>query len=74
MLSRMWRKWNIPPFLMGLQADTTTQEIRLLISQKFGHSIPSYPLLGIFPKDAPTYNKDIYSTMFIAAVFMIPRN
>jgi hypothetical protein len=24
------------------------------------------PLLGIYPKDAPTYNKDTCSTMFIA--------
>jgi hypothetical protein len=28
------------------------------------------PLLGMFPKDAPTYNKDTYSTMFIATLFM----
>jgi hypothetical protein len=32
------------------------------------------PLLGIYPKDAPTYNKDMCSTMFIAALFMISRS
>jgi hypothetical protein len=32
------------------------------------------PLLGIYPKDGPTYNKDIYSTMFIAALFIIVRS
>ena len=28
-------------------------------------------LLGIYPKDAPTYNKDTCSTMFIVALFII---
>jgi hypothetical protein len=32
------------------------------------------PLLGIYPEDAPTFNKDTCSTMFIAALFIIPRN
>jgi hypothetical protein len=31
------------------------------------------PLLGIYPKDAPTYNKGTCSTMFIAALFIITR-
>jgi hypothetical protein len=43
--------------LVGLQADTTTLEISLLVSQKSGYSIP---LLGIYP---PTYNKNTCSTM-----------
>jgi len=34
---------------------------------------PAIPLLGIYPKDAPTSNKDTYSTMFIAALFIIAR-
>jgi hypothetical protein len=32
------------------------------------------PLLGIYPKDAPTCNKDTCSTMFIGAIFIIARN
>jgi hypothetical protein len=28
------------------------------------------PLLDIYPEDAPTYNKDTCSTMFIAALFI----
>jgi hypothetical protein len=28
---------------------------------------PAIPLLGIYPIDAPTYNKDTCSTMFITA-------
>jgi hypothetical protein len=34
---------------------------------------PAIPLLGIYPKDGPTCNKDTCSTMFIAAIFIIPR-
>jgi len=29
------------------------------------------PLLNIYPKDAPTYNKDTCSTVFIAALLFI---
>jgi hypothetical protein len=32
------------------------------------------PLLAIYPKDLPTYNKDTCSTMFIAAIFIIARS
>jgi len=34
---------------------------------------PAIQLLGIYPKDAPTYNKDTLFTMFIAALFIIAR-
>jgi len=34
---------------------------------------PAIPPQGIYPKDAPTYNKDTYSTVFIAALFIIAR-
>jgi hypothetical protein len=33
---------------------------------------PALPLLGIYEKDVPTYNKDTFSTMFIAALRIIP--
>ena len=35
---------------------------------------PAIPLLGIYPKDSPTYNKDTCSTMFIAVLFIIARS
>jgi len=35
---------------------------------------PTIPFLGIYPKDASTYNKDTCSTMFIAALFTIIRS
>jgi hypothetical protein len=64
MLARMWRKRNTPPLLVGLQAGTTTLEISLKVPQN-----PAILLLGIYSKDAPTYNQDTCSTIFIAALF-----
>ena len=35
---------------------------------------PAIPLLGIYPEDVPTSDKDTCSTMFIAALFIIARS
>jgi hypothetical protein len=35
---------------------------------------PTIPLLGIYPEDDPTHNKDTCSTMFTAALFIIARS
>jgi hypothetical protein len=35
---------------------------------------PAIPLLGIYPKDVPTYNKDTCSFMFTAALFITARS
>ena len=35
---------------------------------------PAIPLLGIYPEDVPTVNKNTCSTMFIAALFTIARS
>jgi hypothetical protein len=35
---------------------------------------PAIPLLGVYPEDAPTCNKDICSTMFIAALSIIAKS
>jgi hypothetical protein len=32
---------------------------------------PAIPLLGIYPEDFPTGNKDTCSTMFIATLFIV---
>ena len=37
MLSRMWRKRNTLPLLVGLQTGTTTLEINLEVPQKIGN-------------------------------------
>jgi len=69
-------KRNIPLLLVGLRADTTTLEISLAIPQKTRRlsEDPYIPLLSIYQKSAPTYNKDTFSTMFIAALFIITRS
>jgi hypothetical protein len=77
MLTKMWRKKNAPPLLVGFQADTTTWksvwwflrnlDIVLLVDQ-------AKPLLGIYPELVPTGNKDTCSTMFITAIFIIARS
>jgi hypothetical protein len=62
---------------VGLQAGTTTLEMSFLVLQKIGHSTTgglTIPLLGIYPEDAPTFNKDTFSTIFIAALFIITRS
>ena len=35
---------------------------------------PAISLLGIYPEDVPSNNKDTRSTMFIAALFIISRS
>ena len=35
---------------------------------------PAIPLLGIYPEDVPTGNKDTSSTVFIAALFIMARS
>ena len=76
MLVRMWRK-NTSPVLVGFQAGTTTLEINLGIFRQLEIVLlkdPSIQLVSIYPKDAPTYYKDICFTMFIAALFIIARS
>jgi hypothetical protein len=35
---------------------------------------PAISFLDVCPKDAPTYNEDTFSTMLIAALFLIARS
>jgi hypothetical protein len=77
MLTRMWRKRNTPPLLVGLHTCTTTLEISLVVPQKIGHSTTrrsSNTSPGIYPEVFPTGNKETCSTMFIAALFIIARS
>jgi hypothetical protein len=48
-------------------------QFSLVVPQKIEQD-PAITLLGIYPNDAPTYNKDICSTMFIVALFIIARS
>jgi hypothetical protein len=40
--------------------------------RKISSSITAMPILGICPKDVQTYYKDTCSTVFIAALIVIP--
>jgi hypothetical protein len=74
MLARMWSKRNTPSLLMVLQACTSTLEIFWWCLRKLDLLLPEDPailLLGIFPEDVPTGNKNTCFTMFIAALFII---
>jgi hypothetical protein len=60
-----------------LQAGTTTLDIVwwfLRILNIVLLEDPAMPLLGIYPEDVPTCNKDTCSTMFIEAIFIIARS
>jgi hypothetical protein len=52
--------------------------MNLAVSQKTGNcSLPQDPgiqVLGLYPKDVPTFHKDTFSSMCIAALFKIARN
>ena len=74
MLERLWGKGNTFPLLVGMQTGTAPLDISMAISQEIRKNLlhdPVIPLLGIYPKDAQLYHKDMCSTMFIAALFVI---
>jgi hypothetical protein len=61
MLVRLWRNRNTPPLMVGLQAGITTLKKVWWFLRKLEIVLPDDPtitLLGIYPKDGPTYNKD----------------
>jgi hypothetical protein len=76
MLDKMWKNRNTPPLLVGLQTSKTTLKTIQQFLRKMEMVLPEDLLyhywLGIYPKDAPTYNKDTCSIMFKAALFIIP--
>ena len=54
-----------------------TLEISIVVPRKLDIVLPEDPaisLLGVYPKDALPYPRDIYSTMFIMALFVIARS
>jgi hypothetical protein len=63
---------------VGSTGWTTFLAISLAVPQKPLDIVlpedPAIPLLGIYPKDFLTYNKDTCSAMFVAALFIIARS
>jgi hypothetical protein len=63
-------RFHLIPSKMDVdQGISPLMELRVVLSHE-----PVIPLLGIYPKDAPTSHKDTCSTMFIAALFVAARN
>jgi hypothetical protein len=76
MLARMWKKRNTPPWWDCKLVQTLWKSVFLLL-RKLDIVLPedpAIPLLGKYPDDASTCNKDTCSTMFIAALFIIARS
>jgi hypothetical protein len=76
-MTRMWRKrtllhcwWDcklVPPLWKSFWWFLRQVDIGLL-------EYPAIPLLGMYPEDTLTCNKDTCSTMFTAALFIIARS
>jgi len=71
LLSKAYSKFSFPIVFMALSSFLVLKMCFLDIVLPEDSAIP---LLGIYPKDAPTYKKDTCSTMFIAALFIIARS
>jgi hypothetical protein len=79
MLARMWRKKNTPRSIPGGTAKLVQPLWKSIwrFLRKMDIVLPedqAIPLLGIYPENAPTCNKDTCSTMFIATLFIIARS
>jgi hypothetical protein len=60
----------------GVQTYTNSLEINLAVFKKIGYRPQdlAIPLLDIYLQNGPLYHRETYSTMFIAASFVIARN
>ena len=77
MLARMWRKRNTLPLLWDCKLVQPLWKSVWRFLRKFDIILPedpAIPLLGIYPEDVPTGNKNTCPTMFIAALFIIARS
>jgi hypothetical protein len=77
MLARMWRKKKTPALLVESKAGKPLWKSIWSFLRKLEIVLledTAIPLLGIHPKDAPSYLKDTFSSMFIAALFSIARS
>ncbi|CAO2587550.1 hypothetical protein LEMLEM_LOCUS4539, partial [Lemmus lemmus] len=76
MLERLWGKGNTSALLVGCKLVQPLWMSVWRFLRKLGNNLPQdpvIPLLGIYPKDAQSCHRDMCSTMFIAALFVIAR-
>ena len=72
----VWGKRNPPALLMKMQVCITPLDVSVAISQKIRTHLlqdPVIPHWDIYPKDTQLCHKDMYTTMFIASLFVIAR-
>ena len=73
----MWRKRNLCALSVEMQIGTATVENSMEFSQKIKIELPCDPaitLLGVYPKYTKTLiQRDTYTPIFIAALFIIPK-
>jgi hypothetical protein len=73
--SRFWRGCGERGTLLHCWWDLKLiQPLWKLVWQFLRKWDPAISLLGVYPKDSPTYNKGTCSTMFISALFIIARS
>lgn len=77
MLLRMWRKRNPPPLQMVFELVQPSWKSILRFLRKNEIDLPedtAIPLLVIYPRNSTPCDRDICSTMFMAALFVIVRS
>ena len=75
MLVRMWRKRKLLHCWWDCKLIQTLWKLVWQFLRKLDIVLPEDPaicLLGIYPEDVPTGMKDTCSTLFIAALFVLP--
>jgi hypothetical protein len=74
MLKSMWSKGNTyHPLLVAVKSCTAMMEASVGVPQEEVSHYPAVPL-GIYSNNTSSYYRDIYSSMFIATLFIIFRN
>ena len=53
----------------GNQSGSSSEKLDIVLPED-----PVIPLLGIYPENVPSCNKDTCSTMFIASLFIVARS
>ena len=75
MLARMWRNWNPYALLVGMDNGAVAMKTVLWFLKKLKIELSNDPVilfLGIYPKELKAESqRDIYTPMFIVALFTI---
>ena len=76
-LARMWRKSNPHALSVGMQSGSVTVENSMEVPKKLKLELPYdplIPLLGVYSKNVKILiPKDIYTTIFLAALFTMAK-